>query len=214
MADLRERRRRATRAELVSTALRLFAERGFEATTMSDVAVATGVSRRTLYRYFPRKDDLVFAAPNGWLLEWDTVIADRRSTEPLYELIWRGARAVAHQIAADPEPVLSADLIARQTPSLLPRLASSTRVWRERIAALVGEEIGADPATDARCAVTAGAMMGAIDGMLETWAASAGRHDPVAMTDEVMRRLAPAWPSLLAAEATFPLPSTPGGSEH
>ncbi len=199
MADLRERRRRATQADLVSSALRLFIERGFDATTMEDVADAAGVSRRTLYRYFPRKDDLVFAAPAGWLREWDAVIADRRSQEPLYELMRRGARAVAQQIAADPEPVLTSVRISRTTPSLLPRLDASTREWREKIAALVGVEIGADPATDTRCTVTAGAIMGAIDGMLKAWAASAGKRDPVSMTDEVMRRLEPAWPTLLEA---------------
>jgi len=199
MADLRERRRRATQADLVSTALGLFTERGFDVTTMDDIADAAGVSRRTLYRYFPRKDDLVFAAPAGWLREWDAVIADRRPQEPLYELMRRGARAVAQQIAADPQPVLTSALISRTTPSLLPRLEASTRQWREKIAALVGAEIGADPATDPRCTVTAGAIMGAIDGMLKAWAASAGKRDPVRMTDEVMRRLEPAWPTLIEA---------------
>ena len=197
MPDLRERRRRATQADLVSAALELFIERGFEATTMDDVADAAGVSRRTLYRHFPRKDDLVFAAPTGWLHEWDTVIAGRRPREPLYELIRRGARAVAQQIAGDPLPVLTAAQISRTTPSLQPRLEASNREWRERIAALVGAEIGADPATDARCTVTAGAMMGAIDGMLKAWAASGGKRDPVEMTDEVIRRLEPAWPTLI-----------------
>ncbi|MBA2349966.1 MAG: TetR family transcriptional regulator [Solirubrobacterales bacterium] len=199
MADLRERRRRATGADLVSAALVLFTERGFDATTMEDVADAAGVSRRTLYRYFPRKDDLVFAAPAGWLGEWDAVIADRRPQEPLYAVMRRGARAVAQQIAADPEPVLTSSRISRTTPSLQPRLEASNREWRERIAALVGAEIGADPATDARCTVTAGAIMGAIDGMLKAWTASAGKRDPVKMTDDVMRRLEPAWPTLIEA---------------
>lgn len=200
--DLRERRRNATQADLVATALELFTERGFDATTVDDVADAAGVSRRTLYRYFPRKDDLVFAAPVGWLVEWDAVIADRRPQEPLYELMRRGARAVAQQIAADPQPVLTSARISHTTPSLLLRRDASTREWRDRIAALVGSEIGADPATDARCTVTAGAIMGAIDGMLKAWAASAGKRDPVAMTDEVIRRLEPAWPTLIEAEAT------------
>ena len=87
------------------------------------------------------------------------------------------------------------------------RLAWRRRaVWRDgqrrparsapRLNAL-GAEIGADPATDARCTVTAGAMMGAIDGMLKAWAASGGKRDPVEMTDEVIRRLEPAWPTLI-----------------
>jgi mycofactocin system transcriptional regulator len=47
-----------TRAALSHIALQLFIERGFEQTTVDDVAVAAGIGRRTLFRYFPSKNDL------------------------------------------------------------------------------------------------------------------------------------------------------------
>jgi AcrR family transcriptional regulator len=53
--------RESTRAKILATALRLFGERGFEGTTMREIADACEVTERTVYRYFPFKDDLVLA---------------------------------------------------------------------------------------------------------------------------------------------------------
>ena len=67
MPNLTERRHEQTRTEIADAAVRLFLERGFTETTMDDVAAAAGVSRRTAYRHFPSKDDLVFEQPRRWL---------------------------------------------------------------------------------------------------------------------------------------------------
>jgi len=56
---LREKKKRATRQAISDVATRLFAERGFEAVTVDEIAKAAGVSRMTLFNYFPRKEDLV-----------------------------------------------------------------------------------------------------------------------------------------------------------
>src|SRR5437764_6438476 len=50
-----------TRERLLDTALRLFVENGYEATTMRDIAAATDSSLGLTYRYFARKEDLVMA---------------------------------------------------------------------------------------------------------------------------------------------------------
>ena len=56
---LRERKKRRTRHAIASAALRLFAERGYEAVAVVDVARAAEVSEQTVYNYFPTKQDLV-----------------------------------------------------------------------------------------------------------------------------------------------------------
>jgi len=60
-AGLRERKKQKTRELIATTALRLFAERGYGATTVSDVADAAEVSERTVFTYFPAKEDLLFS---------------------------------------------------------------------------------------------------------------------------------------------------------
>jgi AcrR family transcriptional regulator len=59
LADLR---RRAVEREIEDAALRLFLARGFDATTVDDVAAEIGASRSTVFRYFPTKEDLLLAS--------------------------------------------------------------------------------------------------------------------------------------------------------
>jgi AcrR family transcriptional regulator len=56
---LRERKKAKTRAALQQQALRLFRERGYEATTVDEIADAAEVSSSTFFRYFPTKEDVV-----------------------------------------------------------------------------------------------------------------------------------------------------------
>ena len=90
MPNLTERRHEQTRAEIADVAVALFLQRGFADTTMDDVAEAAGVSRRTAYRHFPSKDDLVFEQPRRWLVHFDQEIATPRADEDRREMCRRG----------------------------------------------------------------------------------------------------------------------------
>ncbi|MFI0372800.1 TetR family transcriptional regulator [Actinomadura sp. 1N219] len=82
MADgptgLRERKKRRTRQAIASAALRLFAERGYEETTIADIAAAADISPRTFFGYFPSKEDVVFAEVDDRLAE----VAERLRRTP------------------------------------------------------------------------------------------------------------------------------------
>src|SRR5215212_2940176 len=58
---LRERKKRAARQAIAATARRLFAERGYDAVTVAEVAVAADVSEKTVFNHFATKEDLAFA---------------------------------------------------------------------------------------------------------------------------------------------------------
>jgi AcrR family transcriptional regulator len=57
---LRERKKQKTRDAIIKVALDLFAERGYEQTTIAEIAEAAEVSPRTIFAYFPSKEDIVF----------------------------------------------------------------------------------------------------------------------------------------------------------
>jgi AcrR family transcriptional regulator len=80
---LRERKKRATRTLIADTALRLFAERGFDQTTVAEVAQAAGVSVKTVFNYFPAKEDLFFDRAEEVEQLWLDAVADHRPGEPL-----------------------------------------------------------------------------------------------------------------------------------
>src|SRR3954454_21461909 len=58
---LRERKKRETREALARAGLQLFVERGYDETTLAEIADAAGVSTRTIFAYFPGKEDILFS---------------------------------------------------------------------------------------------------------------------------------------------------------
>jgi AcrR family transcriptional regulator len=85
---LRERTRRAVRAELIAEAMALFLDKGFEATTVEDIAVAAGLSRRSYFRYFASKDEVLAEG----LAEVGRAIADSVASRPDSESPWTALR--------------------------------------------------------------------------------------------------------------------------
>ncbi len=62
---LRERKRRETLQRITDTGVRLFLEKGYDATTVDDIAAEAGISRRTFFHYFKSKDDILLSMQSG-----------------------------------------------------------------------------------------------------------------------------------------------------
>ncbi|MBX6767891.1 MAG: TetR family transcriptional regulator, partial [Actinomadura rubrobrunea] len=98
---LRERKKRRTRRAIASAALRLFAERGYEETTIADIADAADVSPRTFFGYFPTKEDVVFAEVDDRLAEVRERLARRVPGETPLETVRRATADVIDALAAE-----------------------------------------------------------------------------------------------------------------
>ena len=91
--SLRERTRRAVTREIGEAALALFVERGYEATTIDDVAAAVGMSQRSVFRYFATKEEIVLGKLD--LIVAEDVLQALRG-RPLNEPIWTSLHHLAH----------------------------------------------------------------------------------------------------------------------
>ncbi len=85
LTGLRERKRLRTRATIVRAALELFAERGYEATTLVEIAEAAEIAPSTLYAYFPSKDAILFSVLDAIRASARTRILERPEAETLID---------------------------------------------------------------------------------------------------------------------------------
>ncbi len=115
----RERKRRETRRRILDAAMALFLKRGYDATTMHQIADAADISRRSLFDYFPTKEDVLFADQEDFIPALVEAMRLRPTDEPWPVLI---EHALTHAVAAAGTPeAFAIDALVRQTPALQPR---------------------------------------------------------------------------------------------
>jgi AcrR family transcriptional regulator len=147
---LRERKKRQTRQAITDAAMRLFAERGFDAVTVTDVARAVNVSVQTVFNYFPAKEDLFFhGTSDRFGQDLAEVIRRCRPGEPLSGAL----RAVALDYfdraleAGEFEYIETTARLIEDSPALQARQRADAAAFAAAMAAAIAEHEGA-AATD------------------------------------------------------------------
>jgi mycofactocin system transcriptional regulator len=140
-------------------ALDLFARDGFDETTLSDVAAALGISRRTLFRYFPSKNDMVWGDFDWVLDRLRAYLAETSPDEPLMAALARAVVASNHY-ESDQLPELRIRMTLITTvPALQAHSMLRYAAWRAVIADFVAERLGRQ-ADDLVAQTTAHAALG------------------------------------------------------
>jgi AcrR family transcriptional regulator len=160
---LRERKKLQTRRLIAETARRLFAERGFEAVAVAEVARAAEVSEATVFNYFPTKEDLFYSGLEAFEEELLAAIRERQPGESVLVSFGRFVQAPRGTLAAkDPEVVERLAATTRvivESPALLAREQQILAGYTTSLAALIAAETGAG-ARDVEPWVAANAMIG------------------------------------------------------
>jgi AcrR family transcriptional regulator len=116
---LRERKRRQTRERISKAAMTLFLERGFDATTVDDIATLADVSKRGFFDYFPTKEDVVAAWQDEFGERLAANVAARPAKEPLAKVVEEALTATIIN-AVSPQSLAIGQLI-HTTPALRAR---------------------------------------------------------------------------------------------
>jgi len=119
MADevgLRERKRQQTRQALISAAMRLFEEKGYDETTVAEIAVAAGVSTKTFFNYFASKDEVLFPHLSGRIDGAVGVIEQRKPGESMAAVL---VRAVEYMLAEAVRDERTAGLASAWLPLIM-----------------------------------------------------------------------------------------------
>jgi len=140
VAGLRERKKEQTRQRIAVVALRLFAERGFEAVTVNEIAESAEVAKATLFAYFPSKEALALGRVAGDDLAG--IAARRPQGQPFLAALRAHFRALAAAGVpeAELEGLITRVRVIQGSPAL--RAAANELLYRQRDAlasALAGE---------------------------------------------------------------------------
>lgn len=149
METLRERKKQQTRRLIAETARRLFAERGFEAVTVAEVARAADVSQATVFNYFPTKEDLFYSGLEAFEEALLEAIRERKVGESVLDAFGRFVLQPRGLLAAtEPEAIEHLAAITRtitESPALLARERRIFDRYTASLAALLAEDTGAGP---------------------------------------------------------------------
>lgn len=197
MPHLIERRHQRTRAAIADAAVALFAANGFTETTMDEVAEAAGVSRRTAYRHFPSKDDLVFEQPRRWLVHFDAAIGEEIDGESPKDRCRRGLLAVARLIEDNAKSIIPAYEVMLSTPSLRGYNGRTEDAWFERYLELFSPTVELSPADMVEVATVAGSLVGTTKALVGLWALTYPESDMRELTSAALTQLDPIWPRRL-----------------
>ncbi|MBN9375160.1 MAG: TetR/AcrR family transcriptional regulator [Cellulomonas sp.] len=158
-----------TRARLTDAAFELFAEQGYDATTVAQIAERVGVTEMTFYRHFGSKDAVVVGDPYDPLIA-AAVAAQPTDLPPLVRAA-RGVRSAWEGQPLDDDEALRARVsLGAATPSLRPAIRAGTAATEAAIAEALAAG-GTDPLDAAVCAA---ALLGALTTALLGWPARPG----------------------------------------
>ncbi|MBO6764408.1 TetR/AcrR family transcriptional regulator [Maricaulis sp.] len=119
----RERKRRETLARITDVGLRLFLQRGYDATTLDEIAAEAGISRRTFFHYFKSKDEILLSLQSDMGLRIVRALEDEPADKPPLEAIRDAVLEVCNTIPAD--EMLAIDRLMRASPVVQARKLAS-----------------------------------------------------------------------------------------
>src|SRR6266540_2815108 len=168
---VRERTRRAVRGELAQLAVSLFVEKGYDETTIDDLAAAAGMSKRTFFRYFASKEELVMGKYEYFGEQLAEDLAARPAGEPIWMSLRQTFKRVADYVENDARRTESVAMekIVRDHPTLnasyLERVSRMQELLLDEARTRTGRPDPADP----RTAAIVGAAFSCLIAAWTTW---------------------------------------------
>ncbi|MFE1845642.1 TetR family transcriptional regulator [Streptomyces sp. NPDC059515] len=196
------------RDALIAAAFRLFPERGYEQTTVDDIVALAGVGRRSFFRYFPTKEDVVFPDHERCLADMTAFLAASPDDAEPVARVCDAARLVLRMYAEKPSFSVQRYRLTKQVPGLRAYELSVVWHYERAMARFLRERFAGHPDGTLRADVIAAAVVAAHNNALRSWLRSDGREDAEAALDHALGQVAEAF----GAAAPARPPSPPSGA--
>ena len=158
---MRERKKKQTRELIADVARDLFADRGFDAVTVAQVARAANVSEVTVFNYFPTKEDLFYGGMQFFEEKLLDAVRERTPGTSVLEAFRRPVLEGMPRLASDEaaEVIAAAANLISASPALEAHEREIVARYTRRLAELLADEAGAEPG-DVEAIGVASALMG------------------------------------------------------
>jgi AcrR family transcriptional regulator len=187
---LRERKKQQTRESIARAALRLFAERGYDETTLAEIAEAADVAPRTIFAYFESKEDILFSEEGGYLEELKRMLDERPPGTTTVDAL---REFVGCMKSPDEEEKLRKKVIMAN-PALQMRMRAHHAELEPMLAQSIARDLGTGP-DDIRALLVAASMTAAFESVsdqifeAESGGAPVTHEQSMAIIDEVLEFL-------------------------
>jgi len=187
---LRERKKQQTRDAIARAALRLFAERGYDETTLAEIAEAADVAPRTIFAYFESKEDILFSDEGGYLNELKRMLDGRPAGTTTVDAL---REFVACMKSPDEDDKLRKKVIMAN-PGLQMKMRARHVQLEPMLAESIARDLGTGP-DDIRALLIAASMTAAFESVSDRFFQAESGGEPIthaqsmAILDEVLEFL-------------------------
>ena len=171
---VRECKKERTRDDLAAAAISLFISRGYEQTTIEDIAAEVGVSTRTFFRYFPTKEDAIVGLLQSGAVDLQDALASRPADEPLPDALRGATRSWARLGEQRARALLQLMQVLPGAPALRARLEDERRRKVSELSVLVAQRLGVDTERDPRPKLIVALLLRVVTDAIERWSADGG----------------------------------------
>jgi AcrR family transcriptional regulator len=173
-SGLRERKKHRTRLAIADAALELFIEKGYEATTVEEIAERAEVSKATFFRYFTSKGEVIF----HWTTEPHAALRATLVARPADESDLTALRRgmVEWVVTLDTARMIRQGRAAKTSPLLRGLSYDLGRDWQDVVGLALAERNGLD-AMDQHCRLMAGVAFAVISSGFNAWIAAGAAGD-------------------------------------
>ena len=187
---LRERKKQRTREQIIDAAIGLFAERGYQATTIADIAAAADVAPRTFFSYFPSKEAVVFHDLERDLDGLASTLRDRLPGETAFDALRRWIDSMLDEWMAEGDTAALRKRLCIEDEGLANFQGGVMARIQELMLEAIADDLG-EPADALRPRLVAAAAMAALrslEGSIDVNAAGAPetKAEKLAVFDEAM----------------------------
>ncbi|MET9951917.1 TetR family transcriptional regulator [Streptomyces sp. NPDC006339] len=195
------------RDSLVAAAFQLFLERGYEQTTIDDIVRTAGVGRRSFFRYFPSKEDVVFPDHEQSLADMTAFLAASEDSDDPLVRVCEATRLVMRMYAENPTFSVQRYRLTREVTGL--RTYELSVVWRyeKTLGDYLRTRFADRRDGTLRANVVAAAVVAAHNHALRHWLRSGGEGDPLAEVDRALEFVRETW-------SPQPGPAGPAGEQE